>query len=120
MSDILVELYNIVEKRKAEREEGSYTVYLIDAGLDKILKKLGEEAAETIIAAKNLAAEGNTVGEEGEEREALKNEVADLLYHLIVMLHQLGIEPYEIETILRLRMQKTGNMKKSYQADKNS
>ena len=118
MADILTELYEIVDRRKAEHEEGSYTAYLFDEGLDKILKKLGEETAETIIAAKNLQtatersdgflppAEGTT------ERENLVNEVGDLLYHLIVMLNELGIPSDEIETLLRSRMQKTGNLKK--------
>jgi len=142
MPDILTELYEIVEKRKAEREEGSYTVYLLDAGLDKILKKLGEETAETIIAAKNFscvsddenaAVTGNGT-ETGAEiavatandkdyctkREALKNEVGDLLYHLVVLLHELDVEPGEIEALLRERMQKTGNLKESRQTDKDS
>ena len=105
MGDIITDLYEIVEKRKAEREEGSYTVYLIDAGLDKILKKLGEETAETIIAAKNAEAGGE------ETREALIGEVSDLIYHLVVMLHELGVEPEEIETLLRERMRKQKNLK---------
>ena len=122
MTDILKDLYNIVEKREAEREEGSYTVYLLDSGLDKILKKLGEETAETIIAAKNLenavsgigerAPGGNTESENDTEREALKGEVADLLYHLSVLLYSLGVDPEEVEVVLRERMQKTGNLKK--------
>jgi phosphoribosyl-ATP pyrophosphohydrolase/phosphoribosyl-AMP cyclohydrolase len=56
MPDLLKDLYEIVETRRAEREEGSYTAYLFDSGIDKILKKLGEECSETIIAAKNLTA----------------------------------------------------------------
>ena len=133
MPDIFTDLYNIVEKRNTERKEGSYTVYLIDAGLDKILKKLGEETAETIIAAKNLAKEsgaGPVATKEAyeidsdsalcEEREALKNEAADLLYHLTVMLYKLGVNPEEIETLLRARMQKTGNLKAFRQTDKDS
>ena len=106
MSDILTDLYEIVEQRKAEREEGSYTAYLFDAGLDKILKKLGEESAETIIAAKNLACCSNA-----EEREALKNEAADLVYHLVVMMSELGVRPEELEAVLRERMNKQGNLK---------
>jgi len=108
MSDILTELYEIVEDRKTAREEGSYTVYLFDEGLDKILKKLGEECVETIIAAKNLkAAEGDSV----ELREALSDESSDLIYHLIVMLNELGVRPDEVEGVLRERMKKTGNLK---------
>jgi len=71
---LLHELYELIKSRKAERPEGSYTAYLFDKGLDKILKKFGEEAAETIIAAKN------------EDKQQLVAETADLLYHLLVLL----------------------------------
>ena len=71
---LLHELYAIIESRKEERPAGSYTTYLFDKGLDKILKKFGEEAAETIIAAKN------------EDQQQLVAETADLLYHLLVLL----------------------------------
>ena len=74
--DLLYELYEVIKSRKQERPAGSYTAYLFDNGLDKILKKVGEEAAETIIAAKN------------EDRQQLIAETADLLYHLLVMLVQ--------------------------------
>jgi len=136
MADILKDLYEIVERREAEREEGSYTVYLLDSGLDKILKKLGEETTETIIAAKNLETCANSViGVKGSEeitgslekeevieeaREALNGEVSDLLYHLVIMLHTLGVTPDEIEELLRARMQKTGNLKKPHSTDHNS
>jgi len=116
MPDILNELYDLVERRKAEREEGSYTAYLFDSGLDKILKKLGEECAETLIAAKNLEArEGDA-----EARDALVNETGDLIYHLTVMLSELGVRPEEVEAVLRERMQKTGNLKQPSQSDKNT
>ena len=114
MTDLLQDLYEIVEQRKAAREEGSYTVYLFDAGLDKILKKLGEECAETIIAAKNLQA-GKEAGPEA--RDALTNEAGDLLYHYIVMLNELGVRPEEVEEIIRGRMKKTGNLKPSLKSD---
>lgn len=71
---LLHELYDIIKSRKEERPAGSYTAYLFDKGLDKILKKFGEEAAETIIAAKN------------EDQQQLVAETADLLYHLLVLL----------------------------------
>ena len=71
---LLHELYDIIKSRKEERPAGSYTTYLFDKGLDKILKKIGEEAAETIIAAKN------------EDQQQLVAETADLLYHLLVLL----------------------------------
>mgnify|MGYP000761215614 FL=1 len=53
MEDVLTELYEVVTQRHENPQEGSYTCYLFDQGLDKILKKVGEESAETIIAAKN-------------------------------------------------------------------
>lgn len=70
----LERLCELIERRKAERPEGSYTTYLFDSGLDKILKKVGEESAETIIAAKN------------ESAERLTSEIADLFYHLLVLM----------------------------------
>lgn len=75
----LNDLYALVESRKRNRPEGSYTTYLFDQGLDKILKKVGEEASETIIAAKN------------EDRTALASETSDLFYHLIVLLVERGV-----------------------------
>ncbi len=62
MNDVWKQLYQVVQDRKASPQEGSYTCYLFDKGLDKILKKVGEECAETIIAAKNGRQE-ETVGE---------------------------------------------------------
>jgi phosphoribosyl-ATP pyrophosphohydrolase/phosphoribosyl-AMP cyclohydrolase len=76
---VLIDLYALVDSRKRDRPEGSYTTYLFDQGLDKILKKLGEESAETIIAAKN------------QDREALVAEASDLLYHLIVLMVERGL-----------------------------
>src|SRR5258706_4530943 len=76
---VLDDLYALVETRKRERPAGSYTSYLFDEGLDKILKKVGEESAETIIAAKN------------EDRNELVKETADLLYHLVVLLVERGL-----------------------------
>jgi phosphoribosyl-ATP pyrophosphohydrolase/phosphoribosyl-AMP cyclohydrolase len=71
---LLHDLYDLIQSRKRDRPAGSYTAYLFDKGLDKILKKVGEESAETIIAAKN------------EDPKLLVAETADLLYHLLVML----------------------------------
>jgi len=76
---VLHDLYALVESRKRDRPEGSYTTYLFKRGLDKILKKVGEEATETIIAAKN------------EDRTALASETSDLFYHLIVLLVERGV-----------------------------
>ena len=78
----LESLYQMVAARKANPKEGSYTDYLFTKGLDKILKKVGEEAAETIIASKN-----NSQGE-------VIYEMADLWYHCLVLLawHGVGLE----------------------------
>lgn len=75
----LQELFLLIESRKRSSPEGSYTAYLFREGLDKILKKLGEESSETIIAAKNA------------DRAALVREASDLLYHLLVLLVERGV-----------------------------
>ena len=84
LGEVLQSLYSLVESRKHERPVGSYTTYLFDQGLDKILKKVGEESAETIIAAKN------------DDRTALGKEGADLLYHLVVLLVERGVSLEEV------------------------
>lgn len=78
--EILSNLYSVVEDRKKNPKEGSYTNYLFDKGIDKILKKCGEESAEMIIAAKNPNA------------EELKYEIADLLYHMTVLMVECGVD----------------------------
>jgi phosphoribosyl-ATP pyrophosphohydrolase len=109
MSDkVLYDLYNTVVDRKENPMEGSYTDYLFEKGLDKILKKCGEECSETIIAAKNM------------DNNELKNEIADLTYHLIVLCVQQGLPLEEIEEVLRQRSNKIGNLKKMKNVDKNT
>jgi len=81
---LLNDLYTLIEERRKERPEGSYTTYLFNSGLDKILKKLGEEAAETIIAAKN----GST--------KDIVNEISDLLYHLLVLMVERNVKLKDI------------------------
>ena len=71
---LLQDLFQLIQERKDQRPENSYTSYLFNSGLDKILKKVGEEAAETIIAAKN------------DETKQLSAEITDLLYHLLVLM----------------------------------
>jgi phosphoribosyl-ATP pyrophosphohydrolase/phosphoribosyl-AMP cyclohydrolase len=80
LGTVLDELYRLIESRQRERPEGSYTTYLFEKGLDKILKKLGEERSETIIAAKN------------DDPGQMVSESADLLYHLIVLLVDRGVK----------------------------
>ncbi len=101
-------LYQVVLDRKARPQEGSYTCYLFDKGLDKILKKVGEECAETIIAAKNNVP-SDTVGE-----------VSDLIYHLIVMLAEKEIPLEDVLGELDRRAQKIGNLKQMKQVDRES
>jgi len=108
MSDTMRTLYDTVVRRRSERAEGSYTCYLFDKGLDKILKKVGEECAETIIAAKNGKNE-ETVGE-----------IADLIYHLTVMMVAQGIDIAEVMDELDRRAQKTGNLKQMKTVDRNT
>ena len=76
---VLEELYTVIAGRRREMPEGSYTTYLFGKGLNKILKKVGEEAAETIIAAKDG------------DLDALTLETADLVYHLLVLLVERGL-----------------------------
>ncbi len=106
MDNALEKLYDVVTDRKAHPQEGSYTCYLFDKGLDKILKKVGEESAETIIAAKN-ASPSDLVGE-----------ISDLLYHLIVMMVERGIPLSDVLEELDRRSEKIGNLKPLKQVDK--
>lgn len=108
MSNALEELYNIVMKRKENFEEGSYTCYLFSQGENKILKKCGEECSEVIIASKN------------NDNNELKNEIADLLYHIIVLCAEKGLPYSEVEKVLEERSQKIGNLKKIHVSDKNT
>lgn len=87
----LERLYTLIESRRRERPANSYTTYLFNQGLDKILKKVGEEAAETIIAAKNEAA------------PPLVAEVSDLMYHLLVLMVERGVTLEEVASELEAR-----------------
>ena len=106
MDNILSELAAVIEQRRVSPQEGSYTNYLFDKGLDKILKKVGEECAETIVAAKN-----------GDNNE-LKNEVCDLIYHLLVLMNQQELPLDEVLRELTARREKIGNKKIIRDTDK--
>jgi len=108
MNDTLQRLYDVILDRKANPQEGSYTCYLFDKGLDKILKKVGEESAETIIAAKN-GVQSDTVGE-----------ISDLIYHLLVMMADQNIPLSAVMEELDRRSLKIGNLKQFHQTDKES
>jgi len=82
-------LFTVIEERREKLPEGSYTTSLFNRGADRIIQKVGEEAVEVVIAAKNR------------NREEIKNESADLLFHLLVMLSEQGINPGEVvETLI--------------------
>jgi phosphoribosyl-ATP pyrophosphohydrolase/phosphoribosyl-AMP cyclohydrolase len=91
LEGVLQELYSVIEQRKEQRPEGSYTTYLFNSGLDKILKKVGEEATETIVAAKNP------------DLQRLVSESGDLLYHLLVLLVERGVSLDEVVKELKGR-----------------
>ena len=114
----LSELYRVVLGRKAEFVENSYTCYLFQKGLDKILKKCGEECSEVIIAAKNEASSQEDMKEAG--LLDLKNEICDLLYHLTVLMVNEGLSLDEINEILQQRSQKIGNLKTFHDSNHNS
>ncbi len=78
-AQILQEVYNVIIDRTIHPKEGSYTNYLFTKGLDKILKKVGEETAEVIIAAKNKS------------KEEIRYEISDLMYHLMVLMVERGV-----------------------------
>lgn len=88
---ILGELEQLIAAREAERPEGSYTTYLFEKGVDKILKKVGEEAAEVIIAAKNRS------------HEELRYEASDLIFHLLVLLREQKLPLDHVLTELQRR-----------------
>ena len=88
---VLEDVYNIILDRRENPKEDSYTNYLFDKGIDKILKKIGEEATEIIIAAKNP------------EPEAIKYEISDFLYHMMVLMAEKGVTWEEITQELSQR-----------------
>ncbi len=88
---IINQIEATVASREAERPEGAYTTYLFEKGVDKILKKVGEEAAEVIIAAKNR------------DPVELSNEASDLLFHLLVLLREQKLPLDEVLEVLRQR-----------------
>ena len=84
-------LYKLLEGRKTDPKEGSYTTYLFQKGIDKILKKVGEECTEVIVAGK------------GGDREETIFEISDLAYHVMVLMVEMGIEPKDIFAQLESR-----------------
>lgn len=101
----LDDLMEIIDQRRKENEETSYTAYLFRAGLDKILKKVGEACSLLLIAGK------------AQEKEKIAEETGDLLYHLMVMMLCKGINMGDLEEELNRRSGKTGNLKTVHQSD---
>ena len=91
LGGLLDRLYALIKEREQLRPEDSYTTYLFNEGLDKILKKVGEESAETIVAAKN------------DSSSAFVSEVSDLLYHLLVLLVARGVSLDQVRNELARR-----------------
>ncbi|MEX3624148.1 bifunctional phosphoribosyl-AMP cyclohydrolase/phosphoribosyl-ATP diphosphatase HisIE [Viridibacillus arvi] len=89
--DIITELRSIIQNREKEMPEGAYTTYLFNEGIDKICKKVGEEATEVVIASKNRDA------------EELKWETADLIYHLLVLLQEQKLDVFDVLGVLQKR-----------------
>ena len=111
--NVYQEIFNVIMARKAAFEAGtaednSYTAYLFSKGVDKICKKVGEEATETVIAAKNG------------DNDELMNEINDLLYHVMVLAANQGLEWEQVEAVLAERNNGSGNLKKFHQVDRNS
>lgn len=90
-SDMFLELTSLIEKREQEMPEGAYTTYLFEEGVDKICKKVGEEAAEVIIAAKNR------------DPQELSMEAADLFYHVLVLLQEQKVDLDQVIGVLQER-----------------
>ncbi|MBS3956073.1 MAG: phosphoribosyl-ATP diphosphatase [Clostridiales bacterium] len=88
---VLEELFAVLEQRKAEMPEGSYTSALLAGPQEKLLKKIGEEAAEVIIAARDR------------DTEQLRYEIGDLVYHLLVVMVREGVSPDELAAELASR-----------------
>ncbi|CAK0742099.1 Phosphoribosyl-ATP pyrophosphatase [Gammaproteobacteria bacterium] len=100
-SDVLNSLAKILEERKTADPANSYVAGLYTKGLDAILKKIGEEAAETIIAAK------------GDDQHALLHEIADLWFHTLILLSHQGLGPMDVLTELTRRFGLSGVAEKA-------
>ena len=99
MNSIFEEIYEMINDRKNNPKTGSYTNYLLDEGIDKICKKVGEEATETVIAAKNT------------DKDELIGEICDLIYHVEVLMFDRGVTIEEIIQKLIQRHKIEGNKK---------
>lgn len=106
MSEVLQQLAEVLEQRKQESAEQSYVANLYAKGLDHILKKVGEEAVETIIAAK------------GGDKKQIVYETADLWFHSMVMLANQGLGPEDVLSELQRRFGLSGLEEKAQRSEK--
>ena len=97
--NVLNDVFAQIEDRQVNPKDKSYTNYLLNEGIDKICKKIGEEATETILAAKNGI------------KEELVNEISDLVYHALVLMFTQGVSPRDVKTKLTERHKIEGNLK---------
>jgi len=107
MSDVLTELAAILEKRKKSSSSDSYVSSLHEQGLNKILEKIGEEATETILAAKDYDEQT------GKNQQAVISETADLWFHTMVMLSHLNLTPQQVLDELKKRFNMSGLAEKA-------
>lgn len=96
-------LWATIASRASERPDGSYTARLLDGGVDTVGRKVTEEATEVLVAAKNDAIAEAAAAPRGATRAALSGEVADLLYHALVLLAERDVRPSEVIAVLRTR-----------------
>jgi phosphoribosyl-ATP pyrophosphohydrolase len=107
MSDVLTELASILEQRKKSSSSDSYVASLHEKGLNKILEKIGEEATETILAAKDYDEQT------GKNQQAVISETADLWFHTMVMLSHLNLTPQQVLDELKKRFNMSGLAEKA-------
>ena len=108
MSKAFESMEYVIQQRREQPMENSYTCYLFEKGMDKILKKVGEETSETIIAAKNG------------DKEELVGEINDVFYHMMVMMNECGVTLEDVCKEMDIRAQKIGNLKKFHVSDHNT
>ncbi len=94
LREVVYEVIDEIADRKKNPIEGSYTTYLFKEGIDKVLKKVGEESTEVVIGAKNA------------DKEEVSNEIADLIYHTLVLMNILDVDLKDVQQVLRERRPK--------------
>lgn len=112
MNDILKQLDAVLEARKSESADSSYVASLYDKGVEKILKKVAEEAAETVMAAKDLEHQKTT-----ENQEHLVYEIADLWFHTMVLLASQDLSSNDVITELQRRFGLSGHDEKASRSE---